>query len=148
MNRQLRRTHPDTALPTITLGPNMPGAACKGLNPRLWDRDVDGETPTQRTARYEQAIPLCHACPAAARCLAYRLAHPELAGGIWGGRLFTERDWNVRSGRHATGSPPGCRSCGGALGELQRQWERYCSDTCRKAADRDRKRALRSGRAA
>lgn len=94
-------------------------AACRGRAP-LFDADVPGETPDQRTDRVADAAALCAGCPARAACAQLATDAPahEVAG-VWAGRLH-----------EPARAPRQCRWCslattGPAL---------YCSPDCRQAA--------------
>jgi transcription factor WhiB len=114
------------------LGPELPGAACKGRG-GLWDDIVDGETTGQRTERHEKAQAICAACPARAACLRARFEHPRLLGaGIWGGRQFTSRKRECRS----------CQRCGDPTPSGK---SNYC-DTCRTTAVAEHVEGLRGQR--
>lgn len=88
---------PVEPLPDV-LGPDLPGAACKGHG-GLFDDWVEHrapsgrfrpETPTERAERHEQAILICETrCPVQAECLQARLNDPKLGHGVWAGRVFS-----------------------------------------------------------
>jgi hypothetical protein len=111
------------------LGPELPGAACKGRG-GLWDDIVDGETVGQRTERHEQAKAICADCAVRAACLRARFENPRLLGaGIWGGRRFTSRKRECRP----------CQRCGGPTPS---DTSNYC-DTCRAGVVAERVEGLR-----
>lgn len=115
----------------IPLGPNLPGAACKGATEPLWDWTTDGETFVQRGLRLERAMAICRTCPVMARCLWTRETDPSLGPGVWGSQLF-----NTKAGvavRHVT-----C-CCGTRVVTMQPTQE-YCSPKCKKAAELRRAR--------
>lgn len=101
----------------VLLGPELPGAACKGRG-GLWDDCADGESPSQRAGRHEHAIEICGTCPVRAACLRARFENPRLLGaGVWGGRHFSSRKRECRP----------CQRCG-ALTPTGKS--NYC-DPCR-----------------
>lgn len=67
--------------------PSLPGALCKGEDPRLWFPSVPGH-PGATAARAAKAM--CAACPARARCLEWALKANEIEG-VWGGTTPAER---------------------------------------------------------
>lgn len=123
-------------LPAV-LGPDLPGAACKGRAPLFDDwrehRTEKGtfrpETATERVERHARAIEICGVCPIRAACLEERLAQPALGAGIWAGQLF--------------GHGPVTRQCrcGNLIPTNARVTQDYCSDPCRKAHDAAHRRA-------
>jgi hypothetical protein len=123
---------PVEPLPDV-LGPDLPGAACKGHGELFDDwrehRTPDGryrhETPTDRAERHTAAMRICWTlCPIREQCLATRDAQPALGAGIYGGVLF-ER-WT---------SPDPIRRCRcGTIIPTDANPQRvHCSDECRQA---------------
>jgi len=126
-------THPpEYHRPTpLTLGPNLPDAACKGGG-NLWDANIDGEEDDERAQRHTKATASCNNCPEQAACLTQRLTNPTLGPGIWGGQLFEHKQGN-------------CTHCGGPItNNNYSTLRKYCSDTCEKQAAVDRKRNRRN----
>jgi WhiB family redox-sensing transcriptional regulator len=70
------------APPDGLLLPVLPGALCKGRDPRLWFPPPGGS--------FARAKAFCRACPARARCLHWALQAGERAG-VWGGTTPGER---------------------------------------------------------
>ena len=71
--------------------PQVPGALCKGVDPRLFDDHVRGETKGQRADRHTVAKSICEQCPAKELCLSvYRelSANRRATTGVWGGTVF------------------------------------------------------------
>lgn len=62
----------------------------------MWDYHVEGETPQAKEKRHFRAKGLCFSCPLRRECLARHdelvAAKGERVSGIWGGRLYVDRD--------------------------------------------------------
>ena len=69
--------------------PPLPGAACRGHNPDLWQPDNSPGGHPRDQAVTATAIAICRTCPIQAECLQHALAHNEF--GIWGGTTDIER---------------------------------------------------------
>lgn len=121
--------------PALSLGPDLPEAACKGLG-GLFDDWVDTPTghehPTKRARRHQLAKAICGTCPAQLECLAARLADADLGPGVFGGRLFVPPP--KRSGHRRTTRKP-CKHCGTPFNGERRV---YCTDDCFRAARAER----------
>jgi len=69
---------------TGLVDPRLTGARCRGHAP-LFDDQLDGEAPEQRSQRLAYAARICRGCPVAGPC---RIAASEHdAHGMWGGHL-------------------------------------------------------------
>lgn len=70
------------------LGPNLPGAACKGRAP-LHDAVIAGESETDRADRHQRAVAVClRCCPVLAACRAAVATLPRSTTGVWAGRVL------------------------------------------------------------
>jgi hypothetical protein len=113
------RTASSTPEPhTMFLGPDLPGAACKGCTP-LFDAWVVGEKPEERDERHHAAIRICWSCPELATCLKERLTNPGLQrdAGVYGGRVF-----DATAGRKCP--------CGKPLPDDASARRKYCNKNC------------------
>lgn len=99
--------------PHFPLGPNLPGAACKGHDP-LFDNHVDKETNQQRDIRHAQAIEICLSCPVLDQCK----PGPE-DEGIWRGALYERKHRRC--------------PCGAQLPHHATKQQRYCGPKCRQS---------------
>ncbi len=129
-------------LPTLDLRdvPDLPGAACKGMDGEAWfpGRDDDGR----------KARAVCATCPARLPCLEYALAteqgQPFGLEGIWGGTSHQQRLAILTAGGVGTGRAPVAR-CGTESGHRnhRRRGEELC-EPCRDAhREANRKREQR-----
>jgi WhiB family redox-sensing transcriptional regulator len=76
--------------------PVLPGASCKGQDPRLWFPGT-GQSP-------EEAKAVCRACPARVRCREWAVQADERTG-VWGATTPDERD-QIRGQRRPDGVRP------------------------------------------
>jgi WhiB family redox-sensing transcriptional regulator len=84
---------------TLTLLPDLPGAACRDHDPALWDgrREQDPRPRRKQESDVRHAKTVCNVCPARLTCLEYALRE-GISTGIWGGKTEDERK-EMRSGR-------------------------------------------------
>lgn len=105
--------------------PDLPGAACFGVDPELFFPPMGGGN-----SWYErEAKAVCERCPVALACLTWALEQNENPYGIWGGTTQRERKAK-RDGR----PPLVCRGCGKSWPDPGRQGRRpsWCPE-CREA---------------
>lgn len=71
---------------------STPGRNCDtgGMDAREIRKHADVWIPTGRNEIPETAATLCAGCPAAAMCLEFAMARPELEG-VWGGSTTKQR---------------------------------------------------------
>jgi hypothetical protein len=127
------------------LGPELPGAACKGRG-GLWDDIVDGETVRRRTERHEKAQAICADCPVRAACLRARFEHPPPSRRRHLGRPpFHQPETGMQTlPTLRRPHPPGLQRCQGCDRELKGDTRRRsCSTTCRKRASERRRQQQR-----
>ncbi len=128
--------------------PDLPGAACKGMDGELWfpGRDDDGS----------KARAVCATCPARLPCLEYALAteqgHPFVLEGIWGGTSHQEREAIPTGGKaipdriarcgtesghrgHRRRGEDPCEPCQGANREANRKREQRRREQRRRERD-------------
>lgn len=73
--------------------PDLPGAACRGMDPDLWseaDTDRAGRRPEVDPESIRAAKAVCASCTERIACGTWAIEHDEL--GIWGGMTRHERD--------------------------------------------------------
>lgn len=119
--------------------PELPGAACKHHDPRLWDASMlldewgEKEAPEERAQRHAEAKRICRTCPVRVECraVAQRLTEQaefqhQIPEGIWGGDLIT---------RVAT--KPNQRRCGYCNEPFtpKSTIQRFCRKECRTAEE-------------
>lgn len=85
----MKSTLHHTSQPTLQPGPGM-RAKCRN---RIDAFEVDRTTMSDDVAaeRTQDAKAICRACPIAADCLRYALAHRDQSKGIWAGTTGPER---------------------------------------------------------
>lgn len=76
--------------------PALPGAACVGHDPTLWDDRLPGETSGQALSRQATARAICADCPVRSGCADARDRHDS---GIWGGVLWLRYGGRVHRAR-------------------------------------------------
>jgi WhiB family redox-sensing transcriptional regulator len=96
--------------------PLLPGAACVGHDPDLWQRP-DGAMGYQPRRDEAAARAICGRCPSREACLAYALDPDVEVYGTWGGKTETEiaklRAENAPPAPPAAAAPtPQCGGCG------------------------------------
>jgi hypothetical protein len=94
---------------TLTLLPDLPGAACRDHDPTLWDGRREQDPRSRRKAGkrrpqsdFRTAKAICNVCPERLACLEYALRE-GISIGIWGGKTEDERN-QIRSGRPGSAS--------------------------------------------
>lgn len=125
---------PVEPLPDV-LGPDLPGAACKGHGGLFDDwREhwapsgrFRPETSTERAERHDAAMQICWGCPVRTDCLTARYDEPKLGPGVWGGVLFE------RGATPTTPQPTACH-CGTPLPQDAHPTRVHCSSVCRQHA--------------
>lgn len=76
---------------TELLGPDLPGARCRGEAP-YFDAHVPGEKPRERRKRLTTAHNICHHCPALTACHnAIHNTPKSERRGIWAGTTYDRR---------------------------------------------------------
>lgn len=83
----------DVLLAVIGAAPALPGARCRGRS-HLFDGGPAGEDDEIRAARIEQALGVCHRCPALTDCRRWHDALPvsRRPVGVVAGRVNTTAD--------------------------------------------------------
>lgn len=78
-------------LSPAVLGPNLPGAACKGRAP-LHDDVIAGESETDRADRHQRAVTVClRCCPVLNACRAAVATLPRSTTGVWAGVVLDRK---------------------------------------------------------
>lgn len=101
----------DELLGALAGTPILPGARCRG-RPHLFDAAPPGEPDEVTEARHLQALGLCRACPALARCGDYLISLPpsKRPSGVIAGQIRRERpNRNRTTGGHPMKTPDHAR---------------------------------------
>lgn len=70
----------------------LPNALCREAfeldHMALWDYDITGEEPEDRTVRLNEGLAICRTCPDIEDCHAWALQNFQVVSGVWGGQIF------------------------------------------------------------
>jgi hypothetical protein len=77
----------DELVASLTVGPALPGALCRGCAP-MFDNELDGENRTTKQQRHRAVVQICSACPALDTCHSWSADEPVWKlNGVVGGEI-------------------------------------------------------------